>query len=337
MTLDDRFDELVGAISGFYRTWVVYLGLELGFFTALRAAPEPGMTAVELAGRTGCRVEPVRAWSRAAHALDLVSLEAERITLDEAVAQVLLDEERPEYLGGQFASTVISSLDYEGMADFFRTGRPLSPRPERFWRAIERLTVQDIAVFFEEVLGELPDLVVALARGGRVADIHCGGGRWLVAMARRFPEVELYGVESEAEPAERAAANVAAAGLSDRIRIERAEIPLMAHPSEFDLAYLQYALHHLGDPVGSLQATWAALRPGGRLLVLDWCLPTSPEDDRTLQGELLWGIHLDELYMGSRLYTREGFFELFVEAGLPKPTLLELPSGASLFFVARGD
>ena len=43
--------------------------------------------------------------------------------------------------------------------EFFRTGRTIDERPPRFHRAIEAVTVQDIAVFFQEGLADLPDLV----------------------------------------------------------------------------------------------------------------------------------------------------------------------------------
>jgi SAM-dependent methyltransferase len=331
VSLDDRFDELISALTGFYRTWVVFIGLELRLFPALRSAGAAGMTAVELAGWAGCQAIPVGAWIRAAHAFDLVSITDGRVTIDEDVARILLDEERPEYLGGQFVATITASLDYEGLIDFFRTGAILSPRPARYWRALERLTAQDIAVFFQEALGQLPDLVAGISRGGRVVDVHCGAGRWLVAMARRFSEIDLVGIEFESDSAERAVAKVAAAGLGERIRIEKRQVPAMGHEGEFDLAYLQYALHQLDEPAASLAATWRSLRPGGRLLVLDWCLPSTPEEDRTLLGEL----QIDELYAGSRLYTREGYVDLFRGAGLAEPTLIDLPSGASLFLLRR--
>ena len=77
------------------------------------------------------------------------------------------------------------------------TGTPIRERPGRYRSAVERLTQQDIAVFFQEALAELPQVVAELSVGGRVADVHCGGGRWLVAMARRFPNLELVGVEFE--------------------------------------------------------------------------------------------------------------------------------------------
>ena len=105
------------------------------------------------------------------------------------------------------------------MVDFFRTGTPVRDRPDRYRTAIERLTLQDIAVFFQEALAALPQLVAELSSGGRVVDIHCGGGRWLIAMARRFPALELVGVEFEADSVARARAHVEAAGLADRIEI----------------------------------------------------------------------------------------------------------------------
>jgi SAM-dependent methyltransferase len=336
VSIDDRFDELVTALSGFYQTWVVYLGLELGFFDALRSSRPAGLTADELAERTGCRPEPVATWARAAHAFELVDIGGDRLTIDDDAAPVLLDEQRPEYLGGQFMSTIVASLDYEGMTEFFRTGRPIAARPERYRRAVERLTTQDIAVFFEEGLANVPDLVADLVRGGRVVDIHCGGARWLIAMARRFPALELVGVEFEPDTIDRAIANVSSAGLADRIRIENREIVEMDHRDEFDLAYFQYALHQLADPVGSLRAAWGALRHGGRLAVLDWCLPSTPAEDRTILGQLLWGIQLDELYMGSRKYTRDEFLDLFSQAELPAPDLIDLPSGATFLVATRG-
>ena len=103
----------------------------------------------------------------------------------------------------------------------------------------------------------------------------------------------------------------------------------------YDLAYFQYALHQLPDPVGALRAAWEALRPGGRIVVLDWPLPSTPEDFRTPYGELISGVQLDELYQGTALATRERFREWIGAAGLPEPLLIDLPSEAMLLVVER--
>ena len=63
MRVDDRFDDLVTSLGGFYRTWYVYVGLELGLFQRLRDAGSSGLTADELAQRTGTEPRLVQDWA----------------------------------------------------------------------------------------------------------------------------------------------------------------------------------------------------------------------------------------------------------------------------------
>jgi SAM-dependent methyltransferase len=331
----DRFEDLAERLGGFYLSWVVYLGLELGLLARIRAAGGGGIAPGELATQAGCAAAPVEAWVRAAHAADIVGYDGARVTLPADTASVLLDDSRPEYLGGQFVAAVVSSLDYATLPDFFRTGHPIAERPPRFHRAIEAVTVQDIAVFFQEGLAALPDLAARLAAGGRVLDVACGGGKWLIAIAQRFPSTSLVGVEFEPDSVARAMRHVSDAGLGDRIRIEARDTAGMPFEAEFDLVYFQDALHEMPDPAASLRSAWKAVGPGGRLVVLDWCLPESLEDSQSLQAELLWGIQIDELFQGTRMYTHEGFLEVFAGAAVPRPTVIDLLSGATLFSVER--
>jgi len=336
MPLDDRFDDLVASLTGFYRAWVIQLGIELGLFARLREAGANGLTRPELAAATAAASEPISAWCDAAYAADLVADDGRRVTLDPDVATILLDKDRPEYLGGQFTYTVTASLDYDRMAEYLRTGMPVGSRSARYYWAIEQLTRQDIAVFFEEALAALPDLVTDLVRGMDVVDLHCGGGRWLAAIARRFPATRLVGVEPEADSVARAMQLVQRAGLGSRIRIEAREVDAGLDVGSFDLAYLQHALHEMPDPAAALQAAWAMLRPRGRLIVLGWCLPDGLEGYATLHGQLIAGVALDELFHGARLRTIAQHAELFRAAGLPEPEAIPLPSDATLLVVRRG-
>jgi SAM-dependent methyltransferase len=335
VAMEDRFDELVASLGGFYRAWLVHLGIELGLFQALVDAGSPGLSPSDLAQRTGTDPDAVEVWAWAADAHELAALNEGRLVVDDEVAAILLDDSLPEFLGGQFVHAVTASMDWDRMADFFRTGQPVRARPDRYRAAIERLTVQDIAVFFQEALSELPQLAADLSRGGRVLDVHCGGARWLIAMARRFPQLELVGLEFEPDSVERARNNIAETGLSERITIEKGDVEAPGHPGEFDLAYFQYALHALPNPPAALASAWAAVHPGGRLLVLDWPLPSTIEEFRTRHGELIAGVQLDEIFQGTRLAPRERFVDWFAAAGLPEPQLIDLPSGASLFYVER--
>jgi len=335
MQLDDRFDDLIDSLAGFHRTWLIYIGMELGLFDRLRASGHDGLLPDELAAVSGCHPAPIQAWVSAADAQELVELRGERVVLDEETAVILLDEARPEFLGGQFVHAVVASLDWTGILEFLRTGQPIRERPDRYRVSIERLTIQDVAVFFQEALAELPQVVSDLSRGGRVVDIHCGGGRWLIAMARRFPALELVGLEFEPDSVARARANVEEAGLAARIEIRQGQMDQVGSAGEFDLAYFQYALHQLADPAGALRAAWAATRDDGRLIVLDWALPSTADEFRTRQGELIAGVQLDELYQGTALATREQFAGWFTEAGIPIPLTIDLASGATVFFADR--
>jgi ArsR family transcriptional regulator len=154
-------------------------------------------------------------------------------------------------------------------------------------------------------------------------------------MAQRFPKLELVGLEAEADSAARARAAVANEGLADRIAIREAAPTEIGATESFDLAYFQYALHQLPDAVGALRAAWAAVRPGGRIVVLDWPLPSEPDEFRSRHGELILGVQLDELLQGTALAPRERFMAWFEEAGLPAPTEIDLPSGAALFVLER--
>jgi len=335
MPLDDRFDDLVVSLVGFYRAWVIQLGIELGLFARLREAGTNGLTRAELAAAATASAEPISAWCDAAYAADLVGDDGRQVSLDPDVASILLDMDRPEYLGGQFTYTVTASLDYGRMAEYVRTGLPVGSRSARYYRAIEQLTRQDIAVFFEEALAALPDLVADLVRGMDVVDLNCGGGRWLAAIARRFPATRLVGVDPEPDSVARARDLAQRAGLGSRIRIEEREVNAALDVGAFDLAYFQHALHEMEDPAAALRAAWRMLRPQGRLMVLGWCLPDGLEQYATLHGQLIAGVALDELFHGSRLRTVAQHAELFLAAGLPEPVAIALPSDATLLVVRR--
>ena len=294
------------------------------------------MTQEELGGRTGTEPELVGRWAWGADAHDLVEIEDGRIRVPDDVAQLLLDANRSEYLGGLFQFAAVASLDYGIVPDIFRTGRPLPARPDRYRAAIERLTLQDIGVFFQEVLAALPQLVLDLA--ARVPH----PGRPL----RRRPLADRHGTPVPGHRPHRASS-------SSRIRScgpgrtwrrprwrtgsrsSRATSSRVGHAGEVELAYFQYALHVLPDPAEALRSAWSAVQPGGWLVALDWYLPVGPggaphearrADRRHPAGRARRRQPAGDPLRGARLVH---------DAGLPMPELIDLPSGASAIVVRR--
>ena len=64
--------------------------------------------------------------------------------------------------------------------------------------------------------------------------------------------------------------------------------------------------------------------------MLDWPLPSTPEEFRTRHGELIAGVQLDELYQGTALVDARAVRRVVRRRpSLPEPVLIDLPSGAS--------
>ena len=41
---EDRFDDLIASLGGFHRSWLIYLGIELGLFARIRESGAGGIT-----------------------------------------------------------------------------------------------------------------------------------------------------------------------------------------------------------------------------------------------------------------------------------------------------
>ncbi|MDX1502295.1 MAG: methyltransferase domain-containing protein [Thermoanaerobaculia bacterium] len=112
--------------------------------------------------------------------------------------------------------------------------------------------------------------LLALAPGAEVADVGAGDGRWAVEIARRVgPEGRVFATEIEAEMLEKIEkrarndmlANVTAV-LGDQ---ESTGLP----DGCCDAALLRLVYHHFEDPEVMRASLWRALRPGGRLAIID--------------------------------------------------------------------
>jgi len=120
----------------------------------------------------------------------------------------------------------------------------------------------------EELFGERAELLPLLGlldAGWTVGDLGCGTGRSSEALAGFVGRV----VAVDDSPEMLAAAERRLEGLAN---VELRRGPLEELPvadGELDAAVLALVLHHLPDPAAALAEAARALRPGGRLLVVD--------------------------------------------------------------------
>ena len=114
-----------------------------------------------------------------------------------------------------------------------------------------------------------------LQQGARAVEIGCGTARNLIAIARRYPGVRLFGLDASQSMLETANRAVARAGFSDRIVLvhgyaEQLSPGLFGESQPFDCAIFSYSLSMIPDWRGAMRAANAGLAEDGRLHIVDF-------------------------------------------------------------------
>ncbi len=108
----------------------------------------------------------------------------------------------------------------------------------------------------------------------RVLDMATGTGDLAIELARRLPGVHVTGVDLSERMLAEARRKVARSGLAGRIDLRQgdAEHPA-ADAGMFDAATVAFGVRNFGDLDAGLRGLAGALRPGGRIVVLEFSRP----------------------------------------------------------------
>lgn len=177
------------------------------------------------------------------------------------------------------------------VVDAFRSGGgvPQSAYPSSFWAASERFGAATDRVIVDQCVPALPALRDALERGIDVADIGCGNGRKLAALARAYPSSRFVGYDIFEDNVRRAGAH--ADGLDGTLRFEARDAS-SGLPETYDLITVLDVVHDAADPLGVLRAARSALRPGGTCLCLEIRCSERLDDNVGPLGALLYGVSI---------------------------------------------
>lgn len=107
--------------------------------------------------------------------------------------------------------------------------------------------------------------------GSHVADIGAGEGEWTRDLARRVgPSGRVYATEIDSERLQIIREAVSAAGL-DNVTVQRGAASRTNLPGQCcDAILLRRVYHHLAEPAAMTRSMFQTLRPGGRILVIDF-------------------------------------------------------------------
>ena len=118
---------------------------------------------------------------------------------------------------------------------------------------------------------------LALKDGDRVLDVCTGTGDLAVEALKKPRAVSVLGVDFAGEMLKQALAKVRRRGLDDRIRLARGDATRLPVPdAAYDAAMVAFGIRNVVDPSAALREMCRALRPGGRLAILEFGFPKIP-------------------------------------------------------------
>ncbi len=127
--------------------------------------------------------------------------------------------------------------------------------------------------------------VLEIREGAVVADVGAGKGQWSVDLARRVGVTgRVYSSEVDPQRLRDIARAVADAELENVTVIEGTATSANLPEQCCDAILLRRVYHHYTDPNAMGRSMFAALRPGGLVLVIDFAPGTLGSSARTLPG-----------------------------------------------------
>jgi 2-polyprenyl-3-methyl-5-hydroxy-6-metoxy-1,4-benzoquinol methylase len=279
-------NDLGAAFSGV----LINIGRRLGLYKAM--AELGRCDSEQLAASTGIRERYVREWLDNQTAGGYVSYDSETRTyvLPAAQAMVLAIEESPVYMAPAFEVAASFWLDEDRILEAFRSGRGLG------WHEHNRRLFCGTEMFFRTgyrthlISAWLPALhgvVERLRSGARVADIGCGHGASTILMAQAFPLSEFVGVDYHDESVSTAIERAGEGGVAGNTRFEVATAKDFSG-EDYDLICFMDCLHDLGDPVGALTHARKALKPDGKVMLVEPYAGDSLEENVNPLGRLFY-------------------------------------------------
>ncbi len=322
-SLTDRKKQLAQAAqqSGVFRT--AYVGIVNGLLDALA---DGALTPDALAVAAGVDAAYVTRWCDAAYAFDLLDDDGGAFSLTElgaafrpGVEGTLMPMAVGAILGAHMAERAAGL-----MASGERPGEQVLAERQTVLPWFGPMLEARFGPFFEEhIVGAVPVFADINARGGVVADLGCGNGWYLRALARRYDKIRGIGVDGFAENVEQAARLADQAGVADRLSFETGDIYDFSPDEPLDAIAMNRAMHHVwSDRERVFQILSETLAPGGSAIIWE---PNWPAERQALRDPTRRGLaiqNLNEHIQGNHLLRPDEIEAAFESVGMTAQTHL---------------
>eukprot|EP00930_Biecheleria_cincta_P040640 TRINITY_DN2783_c0_g1_i3.p1 TRINITY_DN2783_c0_g1~~TRINITY_DN2783_c0_g1_i3.p1 ORF type:complete len:463 (-),score=74.56 TRINITY_DN2783_c0_g1_i3:114-1439(-) len=272
------------SIGGAMKASQLYLGDRLGLYQALRdlcASKDSSTTALQLADRCGLQVRWVREWCAQQASMGVLQLldgegdddASLRYRLPEAFVDVFADKDSPHYDISliQMVPALVNRAR-TSLPESFQSGLGIPYNDSDISMAIDRhhaVQIRDVVIPKVIPAASGGDVLKKLTAGVRVAELGCGGGNLMLAMAAKFPNSTFHGYEVSDESLALAASNIAESGLHN-VKLHDARIePLGGSKELFEVVTTFDVIHDAPNPAELIGQVKSALSSSGTWLLAD--------------------------------------------------------------------
>lgn len=316
---------------------IAFIGVANGLFPAIREANS--LKAEDLSSRTGMDRDYLVRWLDAAYAfgyLEESSPGCFHLSPDgESMCPDMPDTLMPVAVGA-----VLSAHMAERAAGCMRTGdRPgevvLGERKSILPWFGSMIEANFAPLFSGQILPKLSVFGEVDARSGRVVDLGCGNGWYLLTLAKRFPRLKGVGLDGFGENIRQASEKAKREGFGDRIRFVEGDIRHYPLEEPVDVFVMNRALHHVWSDRETVFSFFRKhLSSQGAVVIWEPAWPESREDLRDPVRRPLAFQGLSEHVQGNRLLFPREIVEAFSEIGFSS-TILSFANGNESVVVAR--
>jgi 2-polyprenyl-3-methyl-5-hydroxy-6-metoxy-1,4-benzoquinol methylase len=256
---------------------MIHLGDRLGIYRAMDGAGP--LTSAELASQTGLQERWLREWMRGQAAAELLDYTASngddekegRFELSAYGTAVLADEDGSlAFASGAFTGGTPPEIS-EKLADAFRTGIGLSYEemgPNAAHRTERMLGTWIRLALVPQIIPALDGVHEKLSAGAVVADVGCGSGLALIAMAEAYPKSTFVGYDPNSHGIDRGRQHVEERGLIN-VELNIAGGESLPEEPRFDFLLTFDCIHDMPHPSRVIKAIRNAILPDGTWLIKD--------------------------------------------------------------------
>lgn len=265
---------------------MIHIGDRLGLYKAMDGAGP--LSAAELAERTGLQERWLFEWLRGQAAARLLDYhDADRFELSPVGSAVLADEDGSlSFAAGAFSGqTPPETVDK--LIDAFRTGIGLSYEelgPNAAHRTERMLGPWVKQALVPQIIPALDGVVDKLESGAVVADVGCGGGVAISAMAEAFPNSQFHGFDPSSHAITRVKEKAQEMGLANMEAFVAGGELLPAEPT-YDFVITFDCIHDMTRPDEVIASIRRTLKPDGTWLIKD--IRSMPDFKQNMRNPLL--------------------------------------------------